>query len=103
MGLCNAASFGDHLRPPGMPGLVADDVKAQGITCVAGFDGLVSNAARLRHAVQPRDGIAGAAGDLRGLGERPLSAGLHDPEIDLGRLCNVQRIGHQAIVDADHG
>lgn len=69
---------------------------------MAGLDGLVSDAARLGHAMQPGHRVAGAAGDLRGFGERSLSAGLHDPEIDLRRFHDVQRIGYQTVVDTDH-
>ena len=90
-------------RAAGPARLKADEEQAQRLALEFGLHRLVGDGAGALHAVDAADQFPRVAGDARGLGERPVGAGLDHPEIGVRRARLLQRVIDHAAVDArDH-
>ena len=83
--------------------LEADQEQPQRLAVELGLHRLIGDGAGAFHAIDAADQFARVAGNARGFRERAVGAGLHHPEIGIGRARLPQRVVDQPAIDAgDH-
>ena len=83
--------------------LEADQEQPERLAVELGLHRLIGDGAGAFHAIDAADQFARVAGNARGFRERAVGAGLHHPEVGIGRARLPQRVVDQPAIDTgDH-